>query len=72
MFLAYNNGITALAAEIESTSIGDKIDVAEDKVGNDFISMGILSAIRDFRIVNGGQTTAAIFSAKERNTLITD
>ena len=69
MFLAYNNGITALASEIESSSLGDKIDVAEDKSGNDFISMGILSAIRDFRIVNGGQTTAAIFSSKERNNV---
>ena len=67
MFLAYNNGITALAANIESDSVGDKTDVSEGALGNEFISMGILKAIRDFRIVNGGQTTAAIFSAKYKD-----
>ena len=67
MFLAYNNGITALAADIESDSVGDKTDVSEGSIGNEFISMGVLKAIRDFRIVNGGQTTAAIFSAKYKD-----
>jgi hypothetical protein len=70
MFLAYNNGITALARGIESAPIGEQIDItdeSEKKEGHDFISMGILSAINDFRIVNGGQTTAAIFSSKRNN-----
>jgi hypothetical protein len=69
-FLAYNNGITALAASIESTSNGEEIDISdsERQSGNDFISTGLLSAIRDFRIVNGGQTTASIFSAKFNNS----
>lgn len=71
-FLAYNNGITALAEGIESDAIGEEIDIT-DKEGNssnDLISMGILSAIRDFRIVNGGQTTAAIFTSKHNNPAI--
>jgi hypothetical protein len=71
-FLAYNNGITALAEGIESNAIGEEIDIT-DKEGNssnDLISMGILSAIRDFRIVNGGQTTAAIFTSKHNNPAI--
>jgi hypothetical protein len=71
-FLAYNNGITALAAGIESTPIGDQIDITdqESQSSNDFISMGILSAIRDFRIVNGGQTTAAIFNSKRNSNAV--
>lgn len=68
MFLAYNNGITALAKDIESSALGEKTDVSltgEDaSVRNDFISMGILQKILDFRIVNGGQTTATIFHSK--------
>ena len=67
MFLAYNNGITALANSIESVSQSNKTDISEESKGNEFISTGILSAIRDFRIVNGGQTTASIFSAKNNN-----
>lgn len=71
-FLAYNNGITALAANIDSKPVGDQIDITdlENSAGNDFISMGILSAIHDFRIVNGGQTTASIFNAKHGNNAI--
>ena len=65
MFLAYNNGITALASDIESESMGNKTDIGEDISGSDFISMGILKKIQDFRIVNGGQTTASIFHSKK-------
>ena len=70
MFLAYNNGITALATDIDINSIGDvtAIEVANDNdkpcTPNDFISMGVLKKIHDFRIVNGGQTTATIFHSK--------
>lgn len=68
MFLAYNNGITALATKIEASSLGSKTDVSDNEdgrgIGGDFISMGILEKIVDFRIVNGGQTTASIFFAK--------
>ena len=70
MFLAYNNGITALASGIESDVIGNKTDIGEKSQSEDFISMGILKTIHDFRIVNGGQTTASIFNAKYKNNNI--
>lgn len=71
MFLAYNNGITALASGIDSQPMGDKTDIGENAHGNDFISMGILKKIQDFRIVNGGQTTASIFHSKFKEKNIT-
>ena len=51
-FFAYNNGITATAESIETSQT----------------KMGIsLDRISDFQIVNGGQTTASIFDAHNRN-----
>lgn len=66
MFLAYNNGITALAKDIDSTGIGGKTDITdpENKTEQQYITMGVLKKITDFRIINGGQTTAVIFNAK--------
>lgn len=66
MFLAYNNGITAIARGIDVDSNKDETKL-ENEVGsaNDFISTGILRKIYDFQIVNGGQTTASIFNAKK-------
>ncbi len=66
MFLAYNNGITALARGIESEIIKEKTDITDPENTNSsqYITMGILKKICDFRIINGGQTTAVIFSAK--------
>lgn len=68
MFLAYNNGITALAKSIESDTVGEKTDVTDQdsSTSHQYISMGILKSICDFRIINGGQTTAVIFNS--RNT----
>ena len=65
MFLAYNNGITAIATDIDVESNKDETKL-ENEVGsaNDFISTGIIKKIYDFQIVNGGQTTASIFNAK--------
>lgn len=51
MFLAYNNGISVTAESVE---------VIRDENGKPSIKM-----IRDMQIVNGGQTTASIFSAKK-------
>ncbi len=68
MFLAYNNGIVALANNVESASEGEKTKVDFEDIRNDCVSTGIISAIRDFQIVNGGQTTAALFNAKRLNT----
>lgn len=52
MFLAYNNGISATAEEIEtiSSSTGTQI-----------------RRMKNFQIVNGGQTTASIYSAWKRD-----
>ena len=70
-FLAYNNGITALAASVDVESDGRRTDVENvqsiQRDTNDYINYGILKCIHDFRIVNGGQTTASIFNAKHNN-----
>ena len=67
MFLAYNNGITAIARGIDVTpNNGEtKLENEDGAYANDFISTGIIRKIYDFQIVNGGQTTASIFTAKK-------
>lgn len=50
MFLAYNNGISVTA---------ESVDIQRDESGRPSIR-----AIRDMQIVNGGQTTASLYSAK--------
>jgi len=74
MFLAYNNGITALAQNITSKDISEKTDVTDPENGDNsqYISMGILESIHDFRIINGGQTTAVLFNAKNLSNATTD
>ncbi|HNT14181.1 MAG TPA: AIPR family protein [Verrucomicrobiota bacterium] len=58
-FLAYNNGLCCTAAEI---------DVESGKNGH-----ATLKRVKDFQIVNGGQTTASIFHAwKKERTDISD
>lgn len=55
MFLAYNNGISATAENIELESIeGNSCTIA---------------GLSDFQIVNGGQTTASIFNACVKDKL---
>jgi hypothetical protein len=51
-FLAYNNGLCCTAAEV---------DIERDKDGH-----VRLKKVRDFQIVNGGQTTASIFHAMKK------
>ena len=53
MFFAYNNGLTATASKITTASLPDG-------------GQG-LAGISDLQIVNGGQTTASILYAKDRN-----
>lgn len=66
MFLAYNNGITAIARGIDVTpNKGETKLENEEGATNAFISTGIINKIFDFQIVNGGQTTASIFTAKK-------
>ncbi len=60
MFLAFNNGIAATAEEVRFIELPD----GEGKA---------ISFIKDFQIVNGGQTTAAIYHAwKKHNAKIAD
>lgn len=66
MFLAYNNGITALAADVETENSSGKTSI-DDQDKNGMISTGFVTKISDFRIVNGGQTTASIFFAKRNH-----
>jgi len=54
MFLAFNNGIAATAEEIEL------IDLQDNK------GKGI-GRVKDFQIVNGGQTTASIYHTWKKN-----
>lgn len=67
MFLAYNNGITALALGVEGIPVGEKTNVTDvdNTASVQYISMGELKNIIDFRIVNGGQTCATIFNARQ-------
>lgn len=51
MFFAYNNGITATASEVVTEDIGGVLHITE---------------LRDFQIVNGGQTTASVHAASKR------
>jgi len=53
-FLAYNNGLCCTAAEVD-------VEIGKDGHGR-------LKSVKDFQVVNGGQTTASIFHAlkKER------
>jgi hypothetical protein len=52
MFFAYNNGVTATAESVEL------VDVNGQKA---------IKSIRNLQIVNGGQTTASIFSASKKD-----
>ena len=51
MFFAYNNGITATAEQVDIANEGGQL---------------LLRGLRNFQIVNGGQTTASIHVAKLR------
>ena len=51
MFFAYNNGITATAEKVDIANEGGQL---------------LLHSLRNFQIVNGGQTTASIHVAKLR------
>jgi hypothetical protein len=53
MFLAYNNGLSAVAESIELINLGDG-------------TMAI-KAVKDLQIVNGGQTTASIYHAFKKD-----
>jgi hypothetical protein len=52
-FLAYNNGISATAADVELVDLPDKGKC--------------IKALTDFQVVNGGQTMASIYQAVKRD-----
>lgn len=52
MFFAYNNGITATAEEVVTTEINKQVSI---------------KSIKNFQIVNGGQTTASLFNSHKNN-----
>jgi hypothetical protein len=54
MFLAYNNGIAATA---------DEVTLVNEENGNGIY----ISKVRDFQIVNGGQTTASIYHTYKKD-----
>ena len=54
MFLAFNNGIAATAEEIETIP---------SENGNSLL----ISKVKDFQIVNGGQTTASIYHTQKKD-----
>lgn len=58
MFLAYNNGISVTAESVE---------IVRDENGKPSIKR-----IRDMQIVNGGQTTASIFNARNDKKIAAD
>ena len=71
MFLAYNNGITAIARDVETDNFDRDTKVEDDgDSANDYISAGTIRKLLDFRIVNGGQTTACIFDTKRNDRQI--
>lgn len=54
MFLAFNNGIAATAEEVELTGLKENSGLA-------------IAKVKDFQIVNGGQTTASIYHTWKKN-----
>jgi hypothetical protein len=52
MFLPYNNGLATTAHEV--------------KIKTDSNGQKVITAIRDFQIVNGGQTTASLFHTNKK------
>jgi hypothetical protein len=57
LFFAYNNGIAATASAIEI---------------NNSVGIPVITKLTDLQIVNGGQTTASILSARKKDKLSLD
>lgn len=51
MFLPYNNGLAATALDVQTEVVNDRL---------------YLTGMRDFQIVNGGQTTASLFHTEHK------
>ena len=52
IFFAYNNGITATAEEVTTSELNGQVSI---------------KSIKNFQIVNGGQTTASLFNTHRKN-----
>lgn len=57
LFFAYNNGIAATATKVTVEDVGGR---------------SLVTSLLDFQIVNGGQTTASILSARKKDGLSLD
>ena len=67
-FLAYNNGITAVARSIETQQLDKNTILTNGKTeAESFFSVGLISRIIDFRVVDGMQTIATIYESKRRD-----
>ena len=55
MFFAYNNGITSTAEKVITSELNGKV---------------LITSIKNFQIVNGGQTTASLFNTHQKTRLI--
>ena len=67
-FLAYNNGITAVARSIETQQLDKNAILTNGKTeAESFFSVGLISRIIDFRVVDGMQTIATIYESKRRD-----
>ena len=67
-FLAYNNGITAVARSIETQQLDKNVILTNGKTETEFFSsVGLISRIVDFRVVDGMQTIATIYESKRRD-----
>lgn len=66
-FLAYNNGITAVAKNVETLQQDGNGITDGEKEGNTFSSIGLIKRIEDFRVVDGMQTIATIYETKRRD-----
>lgn len=64
-FLAYNNGITAIAQNVEYVPLGKDVKSMHDMLNEGvFSNVGIIKSITDFRVIDGGQTITSIYETK--------
>lgn len=67
-FLAYNNGITAVARSVKTHQLDDNSKIANGKTEEEsFSSIGLIKHIIDFRVVDGMQTIATIYESKRKD-----
>ena len=66
-FLAYNNGITAIASHVETQQFEDNAIINSSETEGSSSSFGVIKRIKDFRVVDGLQTITTIYESKRRD-----